>query len=258
MLARTAVRRPGWAIAAIAAIAGVAGVLCACSAGGGVRSTVTPYPGGRFDPRGVVLLPSPATGETDAARQVAADALQTLLGSSGGATQLLSPTLLSGASVVDLLRLSAGAGIAPAQARAELTSLGWRWSVALNAVEVQSGFAREWRVDLLSFSSTSGAERYAANPFLESAALLAAGGQAPPAGTVPDAALYRAAETVSVPVAPATPGPGERAVLLWRRGRIVAAVSEAQAPAGLDLASLGAVARLVDGGLVRVPGSVAP
>jgi hypothetical protein len=254
MCARRAVRRPALMLATVA---GIAGVLCACSSGGG-RSTATPYPAAAFDPRSVALLPSPAAGETDAARQVAADALQSLVGSSAGAAQLLSPTLLSGASVVDLLRVSAGAGIAPAEARGRLITLGWSWLVGLSAVEVRGGLSREWRVELLSFSSATGAERYAAEPFLVHAALLAAGRQPPPAGAVSDAALYRAADSVAVPVAPATPAPGERAVLVWRRGRIVAAVSEAQTPAGVDLTSLGTVARLVDAGLLQVPGSVAP
>src|SRR5579883_882978 len=243
---------------AIAIVAGVAGVLCACSSGGSVRSSATPYPGGGFDPRGVALVPSPPAGETETAFQVASDALQTLIGSSGGAMQFVSSVTLSGASVVDLLRVSAAAGVAPAEARSRLMTLGWNWLVGRSAVEVRSGLAREWRVELLSFSTVPGAERYAAAPFLEPAALLAAGAQPPPAGAVPDAALYRAAASVAVDVGSATPAPGERAVLLWRRGRIVASASESQTPAGVDLQGLGTVARVADAELVRVPGSAAP
>lgn len=238
--------------------AALVALLSACSSNGAQRQPATPYPGAGFDPRSVTLLPSPATGETDAARTAAGNALQALVGSSGGATQLLSPSLLSAASVVDLLRVSAGAAVAPAEARARLTTLGWSWLVTWSAVESRSAFSREWRVDLLAFGSEAGAERYTAAPILEHASLLAGGRSAPPNGSVPDAALYRAADTVAVPIALATPGPGERAVLLWRRGRIVASVSEAQTPPGLDLTSLGTVAQLLDAELVRVPGSAAP
>ncbi|HZQ35360.1 MAG TPA: hypothetical protein VFD32_05470 [Dehalococcoidia bacterium] len=255
MIARPALRR-SWRV--IVTVAGIAAVLCSCSSGGGAGSTATPYAGGRFDPRGVPLLPSPAAGETDAAFQVASAALQTLVGASGGATQFVGSVTLSGASVVDLLRASAGAGIAPAEARSRLIALGWSWLVGRSAVEVRSSFAREWRVELLAFTSATGADRYAADPFLAPAALLAAGRQPPPEGAAAGAALYRAAESVAVPVGPATPAPGERAVLLWRRGRIVAVASEAQAPPGLDLAALGVVSRQADSELVRVPGSVAP
>jgi hypothetical protein len=232
-------------------------LLAACSGGGRGRQVgTTPFVAGRFDPRQVATVPTPVAGETNAARAAAGNALQSLAGPSGGPLQVLNPSVLSGASVVDVLRVSAGAGIAPDEARTRLPALGWRWLVTWSAVEAHSGVYREWRVDVLAFASSGGAGRYVADPFLEPALLQQSGKQQAPDAAASGAALYRAADAVAPLLPPATPGPGERAALIWRRGRIVAAVSEAQTPAGLDLGLLAALSRNLDAGLVQVPGSV--
>ncbi len=244
--------RPVGAAVGLAAIS----LLSACSASGRARPAPTPFAAGSFDPRQVARVPTPAAGETAAARAAAGNALQSLAGASGGAVQLLNPAILSGASVVDVLRVSAGAGIPADQARARLPALGWNWLVTWSAVESRGGIYREWRIDLLAFATPANAGRYAADPFLEPTPLLDSGKQSAPDGAVSAAALYRGADTIALSLLPATPGPGERAVLIWRRGRIVAAVSEAQTPAGVDLPLLAALSRRLDTELVQVPGSV--
>ncbi|HLZ72530.1 MAG TPA: hypothetical protein VKV26_21705 [Dehalococcoidia bacterium] len=250
-LIRTPLPRPGAVALAIGAALAVA-----CSSGGSARPRPTPFAAGSFDPRSVPTVATPSSQETAAARAAAGNALQALAGASGGAVHLLDPAILSGASVVDVLRVSAPAGIGADQARMRLPALGWRWLVSWSAVEASAARYREWRVELFGFASAANAGRYAAEPFLEPAPLLAAGKQPPPDGAASDAALYRAADAITPPLQAVTPAPGERGVLIWRRGRIVAAVSEAQTPAGLDLPRLAALSRSLDAGLLQVPGSL--
>lgn len=245
-------RRAVWFFALLLALA------AGCSAGSGSRPPVAPSPrvGQSLDLGSISTAAPPATAETTAAFGVLAAALQSLVASPQAPAQALNRELLVASSTLDVLRLSAGAGVAPEQARRWLPELGWNWLVTQTAIDSPDGAYREWRVLIAGFAVGDGAEGFVQNPFLLPAPLLHGARQAAPADFAPPATLTQSPDTIVPLIAPDTPLAGRRGALVWRRGRIVVMVTEAVTAPTLDPTPLIALARELDQRLVQIPGSV--